>query len=46
MKTDIEIAQEASIRKITEIAAAAGIPQDAVELYGNYKAKLLGFLVM
>ncbi|MBS6463750.1 MAG: formate--tetrahydrofolate ligase [Firmicutes bacterium] len=40
MKTDIEIAQEASIRKITEIAAAAGIPQDAVELYGNYKAKI------
>lgn len=40
MKTDIEIAQEAPIRKITEIAAAAGIPQDAVELYGNYKAKI------
>ena len=39
MKTDIEIAQEAPIRKITEIAAA-GIPQDAVELYGNYKAKI------
>ena len=40
MKTDIESAQEAPIRKITEIAAAAGIPQDAVELYGNYKAKI------
>ena len=40
MKTDIELAQEAPIRKITEIAAAAGIPQDAVELYGNYKAKI------
>ena len=40
MKTDIEIAQEAPIRKITEIAAAAAIPQDAVELYGNYKAKI------
>ena len=40
MKTDIEIAQEAPIRKITEIAAAAGIQQDAVELYGNYKAKI------
>ncbi len=40
MKTDIEIAQEAKLRKITEIASAAGIPEKAIEPYGNYKAKI------
>lgn len=40
MKTDIEIAQEAKLRKITEIASAAGIPEEAIEPYGNYKAKI------
>ena len=40
MKTDIEIAQEAKLRNIAEIASAAGIPAEAVEPYGNYKAKV------
>ncbi|MCR4585107.1 MAG: formate--tetrahydrofolate ligase [Lachnospiraceae bacterium] len=40
MKSDIEIAQEARMLPITEVAAAAGIPEDALELYGKYKAKL------
>ncbi|MDD6311549.1 MAG: formate--tetrahydrofolate ligase [Firmicutes bacterium] len=39
-KTDIQIAQEAEMKKITEIAAAAGIDDKYVELYGNYKAKI------
>ena len=39
-KTDIEIAQEAKLRPIHEIAASLGIPEDAVENYGRYKAKL------
>ena len=39
-KTDIEIAQEAQIRPINEIAASLGIPDEAVENYGRYKAKL------
>lgn len=40
MQTDIEIAQKASLRKITEIAADLGIHQDELEPYGHYKAKL------
>jgi formate--tetrahydrofolate ligase len=40
MKKDIEIAQEAKIRPIGEIAEKLGIPQDELELYGRYKAKL------
>ena len=39
-KTDIEIAREARPKKITEIAAACGIDEKYVELYGNYKAKI------
>ena len=39
-KSDIEIAQEAKIRPINEIAASLGIPEEAVENYGRYKAKL------
>lgn len=39
-KTDIEIAQEASPRQINNIAAELGIPEDAVENYGRYKAKI------
>ena len=39
-KTDIEIAQECRKKKITEIAALAGIDEDYLELYGNYKAKV------
>jgi formate--tetrahydrofolate ligase len=40
MKQDIEIAQEAKIKPIVEIAAKLGIPLDELELYGKYKAKL------
>jgi len=40
MKKDIEIAQEANIRPIAEIAAKLGIPQDELEMYGRYKAKI------
>lgn len=40
MKKDIEIAQEARIRPIVEIAEKLGIPPDELELYGRYKAKI------
>ena len=40
MLTDIEIAQSVEMQKITEIADSAGIPAEALELYGNYKAKI------
>ena len=40
MKTDIQIAQQAKLKPITEVAAAAGIDQEMLELYGKYKAKL------
>ena len=40
MNTDIEIAQEAVMKPITEVAAALDITQDELELYGKYKAKL------
>lgn len=40
MKSDIEIAQETPMRDIREVANEAGIPEDALELYGNYKAKI------
>ncbi|TAP45426.1 formate--tetrahydrofolate ligase [Arthrobacter sp. S39] len=38
--TDLEIARQATIRPIGEVAAAAGINADALELYGRYKAKI------
>ena len=38
--SDIEIAQAAQPRRITEIAAKAGIPEDVLEPYGFYKAKI------
>ncbi len=40
MKTDIQIAQEAEMKPIKEVAAAYGIREDDLELYGKYKAKL------
>jgi formate--tetrahydrofolate ligase len=40
MKHDIEIAQQASIRPIGDIAEILGIPRDELELYGKYKAKI------
>ncbi|MFF2177623.1 formate--tetrahydrofolate ligase [Lysinibacillus sp. NPDC058147] len=38
--TDLEIASQAVMKPITEIAKAAGIPEDALEQYGRYKAKI------
>ncbi|WP_320938863.1 formate--tetrahydrofolate ligase [Lysinibacillus capsici] len=38
--SDLEIASQAVIKPITEIASAAGIPEDALEQYGRYKAKI------
>ena len=40
MKSDVEIAQEATMRPIGEIAAKLGITDDELELYGKYKAKV------
>ncbi len=40
MKTDIQIAQEAEMTHIREVAAQLGIQEDELELYGKYKAKL------
>ncbi len=39
-KTDIEIAQEATLRPIDEIAEKAGIPNEYLDHYGRYKAKV------
>ena len=39
-KSDIEIAQECKMKKITEIAKVAGVPEEYLEQYGNYKAKI------
>ena len=39
-KTDIEIAQSCKKEKITAIAERAGVPEEYLELYGNYKAKI------
>lgn len=38
--SDIEIAQKATLKPITEIAKSAGILEDELELYGKYKAKI------
>ena len=40
MKTDIEIAQEAVLIPITEVAESIGAEADDLELYGKYKAKI------
>ena len=40
IKTDIQIAQEAQMTNIRAIAAAAGIDERYLEMYGNYKAKV------
>ena len=40
MLSDIEIAQGCQMRPITEVAAAAGLDTEDLELYGKYKAKL------
>ena len=38
--SDIEIAQSCAMKPITEIAAAAGVSPEYLELYGNCKAKI------
>lgn len=40
MKTDVEIAQDAQMQHIREIAAKLGLTEDDIELYGKYKAKI------
>ena len=40
MKTDIQIAQEAEMKHIREVAGTIGIAEDELEFYGKYKAKL------
>ena len=40
MKTDIQIAQEAEMKHIREVAEGAGIAEAELEFYGKYKAKL------
>jgi formate--tetrahydrofolate ligase len=44
MMTDIEIAQKAVLKPITEVAKELGIQEDDIEPYGKYKAKLSGKL--
>lgn len=40
MKTDIEIQKEFTLKPITEISKKCNIPEDALECYGKYKAKV------
>ena len=40
MKSDIEIAQAAKLEKISDIAAKLDIPEDSLEPFGHYKAKI------
>ena len=40
VKSDIEIAQEAQMLDIREVAAKVGVAEDDLELYGKYKAKI------
>ena len=40
MRSDIEIAQAATMKPVTEIATRLGIPDDALDQYGKYKAKI------
>lgn len=40
MPTDIEIARQATLKPITQVAAAAGVPDEALIPYGKYKAKI------
>ena len=40
MKSDLQIAQEAQLKPITEIAESIGIKEEELDLYGKYKAKV------
>ena len=46
MKTDIQIAQEATLQPIKEVAATIGIEEEDLELYGKYKAKISDELIL
>ena len=45
MKTDIQIAQEATMLPIKDVAASIGMKEDDLELYGKYKAKISDELI-
>ena len=45
MKTDIQIAQEATMLPIKDVAASIGIEEDDLELFGKYKAKISDELI-
>lgn len=45
MANDLDISRAATLQPITDIARSAGIPEDALELYGRYKAKVNPALV-
>ena len=45
MKTDTQIAQEATMLPIKDVAASIGIKEDDLELYGKYKAKISDELI-
>ena len=45
MKTDIQIAQEATMLPIKDVAASIGLKEDDLELYGKYKAKISDELI-
>ena len=40
MQSDIEIAQQAKMKKVVDIAANLGIPEESIEPYGHYKGKI------
>ena len=40
MKSDIQIAQEAEMKPIKEIAQGLGLSEDDIEYYGKYKCKI------
>lgn len=46
MLTDIEIAQQCKMLPITDIAAKLGIAPDDLEMYGQYKAKLICWFIV
>lgn len=45
MSNDLEISRRAVLKPVADIARSAGIPEDALELYGRYKAKVDPLLV-
>ncbi len=45
MKTDIEIARSVKMRRITEIAESIGIPEEKIDQYGRYMAKVSRSLI-